>query len=204
MSNVSMMAADQDSGARKVGTYDIPEDRPKGSPTPPPPPEKKSSLGWLWWLLGLLLALALLAWLFQSCMPNTTATNEAVNTPAAAVPAGDNASGAVAGDTTALCTALTDYDGISAEAPAITAETSVADVRSYNDRVQAAGTALTSAAAAVPDLDMSAVGNSLNALGTAVAGLTGDVVGDAADSLNAAFAGVTTSYGELRTAAACQ
>jgi hypothetical protein len=205
MSNVSMMAADQDSGARKVGTYDIPEDRPKGSQTPPPPPpEKKGSLNWLWWLLGLLLALVLLAWLFQSCMPAATPTNEAVNTPAAAVPAEGDAAGAVAGDTTALCTAITDYDGISAEAPAITAETPVADVRSYNDRVQAAGAALTSGAAAVPDLDVSAVGASLGALGNAVAGLTGDVVGDAADSLNAAFAGVTTSYGELRTAAACQ
>jgi hypothetical protein len=208
MDNIAMMAADPGSGAKKVGTYDIPEDRPTGTP-PPPPPEPSRGLSWLWWLLGLLVLLALLAWAFNSCMPGAGTTTPPAATVAAPAdgavvpPAGDAAGDAAAVDNTAVCTAVTDYEAVAASAPVITAETPVADVQAYNDQVQTAGTALTSAAAAVPDLDVTAFTNALGALGASVAGLTGDVVGDAADGLNAAFTSVTDSVTGVSTAAGC-
>lgn len=224
MNNIARMATEGDSGARKVGTYDIPDDRSKGSP--PPPPERKSGLGWLWWLLGIILLLALLAWAFQSCIPaatptgvtpaetvlpaDTAATEDAADLvddaadDAAAGEAGAAGAAGAAVDNTAVCTAITDYDTLSAEAPVITAETPSADVRGYYDRVAVAGGALTTAAGAFPDLDITQFNTALGTLGESIAGLTGDVVGDAADGLNAAFTGVTDAFGGVRTAAACQ
>jgi hypothetical protein len=206
-----MMANEPEAGARKVGTYDIPDDRKQGG-APPPPPEQRSGLGWLWWLLGIILLLALLAWAFQSFFnpgpaATVTPTAEAAVTDAAADTAGEDAAGAGAAgavDNTAFCTAITDYDTLAAEAPAITADTATADVRGYYERVAVAGGALTSAAASVPDLDLTGFNTALGTLGESIAGLTGDVVGDAADGLNAAFTGLTTAFGGLRTTAACQ
>ena len=75
MDNIARMSTEPESGAKKVGTYDIPDDRAKVTPPPPPPPEPRRGLSWLWWLLGLLVLLALLAWAFQSCMPGAGPTD---------------------------------------------------------------------------------------------------------------------------------
>jgi hypothetical protein len=203
MINVALMAVDPETGAKKVGTYDIPEDRMQGTP---PPPEPRRGLSWLWWILGLLVLLALAAWAFQSCMPGTapgtTAPTGAVTTvpgDAAVEPAG----GVVAGDNAAVCTAVADYNTLAGQAPAIGADTPVADVSAYYNQVQTAGTAVTSAAAAVPGLDLTAFNSAMSTLGGAIAGLTGDVVGDAAEGLTAAFAGVNDAFNGVGTAAGC-
>jgi hypothetical protein len=197
--NVAMMTTEPDSGARKVGSYDIPDDRPSGTPPPPPPPEQSRGLGWLWWLLGIVVLLALLAWAFQSCF-SPAPTDTATPTVEAAAP--DAAGEGAAVDNTAVCTAVADYDTLAA-APVITAETPVADVRAYYDQVAAAGGALTSAAASIPTLDLTAFNTALTTLGESITALTGDVVGDAAEGLNAAFTGVNDAIAGVGTAAAC-
>jgi hypothetical protein len=85
MDNMGKTTSETESGAKKVGTYDIPDDG--SSDTLPTAVEPRRGLSWLWWLLGLLILLAVLAWAFNSFMAGTGPTDvpAATATPVAAV-----------------------------------------------------------------------------------------------------------------------
>lgn len=85
MNNMEKTTSETDSGAKKVGTYDIPDDGTQS--TLSAPVEPKRGLSWLWWLLGLIVLLALLAWAFNSFTAGAGPTNgpAATATPVAAV-----------------------------------------------------------------------------------------------------------------------
>jgi hypothetical protein len=84
MNNMGNKTTETESGARKVGTYDIPDDRSQG---PAAVAEPSRGLSWLWWLLALIILIALLAWAFNFFNPGAGPTNPpaATATPVAAL-----------------------------------------------------------------------------------------------------------------------
>ena len=68
MNNMGNKTSESESGARKVGTYDIPDDVGQGSAAVAEP---SRGLSWLWWLLALIVLIALLAWAFNFFNPGS-------------------------------------------------------------------------------------------------------------------------------------
>ena len=84
MNNMGNKTSETESGARKVGTYDIPDDVSQG---PAAVAEPSRGLSWLWWLLALIVLIALLAWAFNFFNTGAGPTNPpaATATPVAAI-----------------------------------------------------------------------------------------------------------------------
>jgi hypothetical protein len=137
---------------------------------------QRSIWRWLLPLLGILAVLALLYFLFLRPQP--------VNN-------------------TAVCNGLTQLEQAVGSAPTITADTPVADVKAYHERVRGAYNTISTAAQSLTGVDLSGLTNAFNTLESAVNSLTGDTVGDAAATINSAIEGVRTQYTTLKTNIGC-
>ena len=136
-----------------------------------------------------------------------TGTGVLTNAAGAVAGAAAGAAAAVSGAANgAVCNAIAGFEGIAADAPTITADTSVADVRAYFDRVTESNQVLTTAAGALAalNIDLGPLTDAVNGLTTTLDGLTGDTVGVAADTINASLTQVNGAYTSIKTAANCQ
>lgn len=161
--------------APRAETYTAPT-APASTPVATAAP-KRSVWTWLLPLLGIL-ALLLLAY-FLFFQPRPTVNN------------------------TAVCNGLAQLEQTVGSGPTITAETSVADVKAYYDRVRGVYNTTSTAAQSLTGVNLSGLTNAFNTLESAINSLTGETVGDAAATLNSAIDGVKTQYTTLKTNIGC-
>ena len=167
-----------------ISTTPVPPAPPK-APTPLPAPQKRS-LNWLWLVIGALALLALLWFLFLRPKPQT------VDVLPASVQA-------------PICAALGDLEKTVAGLPAVTADTTVDELKAGQGQVKAAFDNVVNALGQVRPDETKALQAAFKTYDDAVTGITGSsTVGDAFSGVTTARKGVADAQAKLLAGLNCK